>query len=196
MGEKKEAKKKKAKEMSYADERKRLREEVEGKSFDDSGSHKAVQKSESDEQKQLTAAKDSYDELEKLEEKKEKARLRREERRGGEDSSKQAESDAVEGQQIRRRESEPKRSARTFSASASRRFCRGSFRQRVPGTPKSPSEKVDSASERPLHVLSLKGRALGCRRGRYSCCACRVACGSAVAGANVFWKIRVGLSQT
>ena len=39
--------------------------QVEGKSFDDSGSHKAVQKSESDEQKQLTAAKDSYDELEK-----------------------------------------------------------------------------------------------------------------------------------
>ena len=34
-----------------------------------------------DEQKQLMAAKDSYDELEQLEEKKEKARLRREEKR-------------------------------------------------------------------------------------------------------------------
>lgn len=36
-----------------------------------------------DEQKQLMAAKDSYDELEQLEEKKEKARLRREEKREG-----------------------------------------------------------------------------------------------------------------
>lgn len=75
--EKKEKKEKAHKLSSYQEERKRLMEEVDGKS----PKKKAVVYHESDEQKQLKAAKDSYDELEQLEEKKEKARLRREEKR-------------------------------------------------------------------------------------------------------------------
>eukprot|EP00277_Geminigera_cryophila_P002469 CAMPEP_0179434512 /NCGR_PEP_ID=MMETSP0799-20121207/18817_1 /TAXON_ID=46947 /ORGANISM="Geminigera cryophila, Strain CCMP2564" /LENGTH=475 /DNA_ID=CAMNT_0021213347 /DNA_START=100 /DNA_END=1527 /DNA_ORIENTATION=- len=63
---------------SYSRERKRLMEEVDGKSV---VSKKEATHHESDEQKQLKAARSSYDELEQLEEKKEKARLRREQHR-------------------------------------------------------------------------------------------------------------------
>jgi len=75
-----EHKKEKAKKVtSYSEERKRLMEEVDGKSGE---SKKGVATHhESDEQKQLKAARDSYDELEQLEEKKEKARLHREQQR-------------------------------------------------------------------------------------------------------------------
>jgi len=75
---KREAQKKKReakKVTSYSEERKRLMEEVDGKA----GAQKPAEKHMSDEEKQLKAAANSYNQLEEIEEKKEKARLRKEE---------------------------------------------------------------------------------------------------------------------